>query len=334
MPGLTKFVACLLGALASGVLAVTPMTPVVAGELKHIAIGTGAQTGMYFVTGQSICKIVNQNTETHKLRCSSPSTGGSIANIKSIKSGGLNMGVVQSDWQYHAYHGTSKFADDGPYTNLRSVFSVHAEPLALLVRANSSIKLLNDLVGERVNVGNPGSGQRGTMEVIMEAKGWTKETFKFASELKSSEQGQALCDNKLDVFVLTTGHPNTSIKDATATCAVRLIPVHGLEIDSLVARYPYYAYSIIPGGTYAGTDGDIKTFGPKATFVTSSDVDEKTIYELTKTVFENLNQFKRLNVVYEQLTVESMINDGLSAPIHAGAARYYKEKGWKYFGSE
>ncbi len=320
----------LLGALAAGVVSAVVMTPVVA-DTKFISVGTGGQTGMYYVTGQSICKMVNRDTAKHNLRCSAPATGGSIANINEIKAGNSDMGVAQSDWQFHAYNGTSKFEDSGPYPKLRSVFSIHGEPMGLIARADSGIKHLNDLPGKRVNIGNPGSGQRGTMEVIMEAKGWTKQTFSLAAELKSSEHGQALCDNKLDAFVLTTGHPSAAIKEAAATCAVKVIPVDGPEIDQLVEKFTYYAYSPIPGGTYTGTDEDVNTFGPKATFVTSSDVDEKTIYELTKSVFENLDRFKRINVVFANLEVEGMLNDGMTAPIHDGAAKYYKEKGWKYY---
>ncbi len=322
-----------LGALATGVVTAAAMSPAVAAELTHISIGTGGQTGTYFVTGQSICKMVNRDSKIHNLRCSAPSTGGSIANLNSIKSDGLDMGVVQSDWHYHAYNGTSKFASDGAYPKLRSVFSVNGEPMGLIARADSGINHLNDLPGKRVNIGNPGSGQRGTMEEIMNVKGWTKGTFKLAGELKSSEHGQALCDNKLDAFVLTTGHPSAAIKEAAASCAVKVIPVDGEDIDALVNKYSYYAYSLIPGGTYNGTDEDVKSFGPKATFVSSSDVDENVIYEITKAVFENLERFKRINVIFAELTPESMINEGLTAPVHDGAAKYYKEKGWKYFGS-
>ncbi len=318
------------GVLATGILSAAAMSPAVA-DTKFISVGTGGQTGVYYVVGQSICKMVNRGTKDHNLRCNAPSTGGSIANINEIKAGNSEMGVAQSDWQYHALNGTSKFEDSGPFPKLRSVFSVHGEPLALVARADSGIKHLNDLPGKRVNIGSPGSGQRGTMEVIMEAKGWTKETFSLAGELKSSEHGQALCDNKIDAFVLTTGHPNASIKESAATCDVKVVPVEGGPIDDLVAKFPYYAYSPIPGGTYTGTDEDVKTFGPKATFVTSADVDEKTVYELTKAVFDNLDRFKRLNPAFATLTPEGMINDGLSAPIHPGAAKYYDEKGWSYF---
>ena len=169
---------------------------------KFVTIGTGGQTGVYYVVGQSICKLVNRGQKDHNIKCTAPSTGGSVANINSIRAGEQSMGVAQSDWQYHAYNGTSKFKEQGAFEDLRAVFSVHAEPFTLVARADADISSFDDLKGKRVNIGNPGSGQRGTMEVVMEAKGWTKDDFKLASELKSAEQAQALCDNKIDAMIL------------------------------------------------------------------------------------------------------------------------------------
>ena len=147
------------------------------------------------------------------------------------------------------------------------MFSVHPEPFTVVARADSGIESFDDLKGKRVNVGNPGSGQRSTMEVLMDAKGWTMDDFALASELKSAEQAQALCDNKIDAMVFTVGHPSGSIQEATTTCDTKLIPVSGPEVDQLVEENPYYAKAVIPGGMYAGTDEDVETFGVKATFV-------------------------------------------------------------------
>ena len=237
------------------------------------------------------------------------------------------MGVAQSDWQYHAYHGTSKFKDAGPNKNLRAVFSVHPEPFTVVARKDSGIKHFKDLKGKRVNIGNPGSGQRGTMEVVMKAYGWTKADFKLASELKSAEQGKALCDNKIDAIVFTVGHPSGSIKEPTTSCDCVLVPVTGPKIDKLVADNDYYRMGTIPGGMYRGTDTDTKTFGVGATFVSSTDVPENVIYNVVKAVFENFDQFKKLHPCFKVLKKEEMIKDGLSAPLHKGAIKYYKEAG-------
>jgi hypothetical protein len=303
-------------------------TTAFAAEEKFVTIGTGGQTGVYYVVGQSICKLVNRGTGEHGIKCTAPSTGGSVANLNAIRAGEQDMGVAQSDWQSHAYNGTSKFEEQGPNKDLRAVFSVHPEPFTVVARADSGIKTFDDLKGKRVNVGNPGSGQRGTMEVLMAAKGWTMDDFKLASELKSAEQAQALCDNKVDAIVFIVGHPNGSIKEATTSCEAVVVPVTGAEVDELVEENSYYAKAIIPGGMYTGTDEDVETFGVGATFVSSTKADPDTIYQVVTAVFDNFDRFKKLHPAFANLKEENMIKNNLSAPLHDGAVKYYKEKGW------
>ncbi|MCE3232718.1 MAG: C4-dicarboxylate transporter substrate-binding protein [Rickettsiaceae bacterium] len=294
---------------------------------KFVTIGTGGVTGVYYPTGGAICRLVNRGRKEHGIRCSVESTGGSVYNINALRDGGLDLAVAQSDWQYHSYNGTGIFADQGAFKGLRSVFSLHTEAFTVVVRADSGINTFDDIVGKRVNVGNPGSGNRATMEVIMAAKGWTKENFKVASELKGSEQPQALCDNKIDVMIYNAGHPNGAVQEVATSCDVKIISVSGSSIDSLVKDSPYYAYTIIPGGMYAGNPDDIKTFGVKATFVTSEKVDEEIIYQVVKAVFDNFDNFKTLHPVFANLDPKKMIREGNAAPLHKGAERYFKEKG-------
>ena len=317
-----------LAALALGFAAgLTTAVPTASAD-EFVTIGTGGVTGVYYPTGGSICRLVNKGRKEHGVRCSVESTGGSVYNLNTIRAGELDMGVAQSDWQYHSYNGTSKFEDQGPFANLRAVFSVHPEPFTVVARADSGIKDFGDLKGKRVNIGNPGSGQRGTMEVVMAALGWDMSTFSLASELKSAEQSQALCDNKIDAMVFTVGHPSGSIKEASTTCDSILVPVTGPAIDKLVADNDYYRSAVIPGGMYRGTDSDTNTFGVGATFVTSTDVSEDVIYVVVKSVFDNFDQFKKLHPAFANLKESEMIKDGLSAPLHAGAVKYYKERGW------
>lgn len=295
---------------------------------KFVTIGTGGQTGVYYVVGGSICRLVNRGTKNHNIKCTH-TTGGSVANINGIRAGDLDMGVAQSDWQYHAYNGTNeKNFPDGAFKELRAVFSVHPEPFTVVARADSGIKTFADLKGKRVNIGNPGSGQRGTMEVVMERLGWTNDDFQLASELKSAEQSQALCDNKIDAMVFTVGHPSGSIKEATTSCDSILVPVDGPEIQALADEFDYYATTTVPGGMYKGTDGDTPTFGVGATFVTSSNTDEETVYQMVKAVFDNFDRFKKLHPAFANLEPATMIKNNLSAPLHDGAVRYYKEQGW------
>ena len=301
-------------------------SPAVA-QQKFITIGTGGVTGVYYPTGGAICRLVNKGRKTHGIRCSVESTAGSVYNLNTIRAGELDMGVAQSDWQYHAYNGTSKFSDAGPNKGLRAVFSVHPEPFTVVARADSGVKDFKDLKGKRVNVGNPGSGQRGTMEVLMQAMGWKMKDFSLASELKSAEQSQALCDNKVDAIIFTVGHPNGSIQEATTSCDTVLVSVTGAQVDKLVKDNSYYRVATIPGGMYRGNPKDVKTFGVGATFVSSTNTEADTVYHVVKAVFENFDDFKRLHPAFGVLKKEQMVKDGLSAPLHAGALKYYKEAG-------
>ncbi|MDA4846208.1 TAXI family TRAP transporter solute-binding subunit [Hoeflea poritis] len=297
-------------------------------EETFVTIGTGGQTGVYYQVGGAICRLVNRGTKDHEIKCTH-TTGGSVANINGIRTGDLDLGVAQSDWQYHAYNGTApdKFPD-GKFDGLRAVFSVHPEPFTVVARADSGINTIDDLKGKRVNIGNPGSGQRGTMEVLMDKMGWSMDDFALASELKSSEQAAALCDNKVDAIVFTVGHPNGSIKEATTSCESKLINVDNDAAKSLANDNDFYAMATIPGGMYAGTDSDVTTFGVGATFVSSSDTPEEVVYEITKAVFENFDRFKKMHPAFANLKEENMIKNNLSAPLHDGAVKYYKERGW------
>ena len=314
-------------AFAAGV-SLASSGPAEAQDQQFVSIGTGGVTGVYYPTGGAICRLVNKNRKEHGIRCSVESTGGSVYNLNTIRAGELDFGVAQSDWQYHAYNGTSQFADQGAFEGLRAVFSVHPEPFTVVARADAGISDFQDLKGKRVNVGNPGSGQRGTMEVLMEAMGWTMDDFSLASELKSAEQSQALCDNKIDAMVFTVGHPSGSIQEATTACDSVLVNVTGPEVDKLVEENPYYRKATIPGGMYRGTDEDVTTFGVGATFVSSADVSEEVVYQIVKAVFENFEDFKNLHPAFANLKQEEMIKDGLSAPLHDGAKKYYEEQGW------
>jgi TRAP transporter TAXI family solute receptor len=296
-------------------------------ERRFITIGTGGVTGVYYPTGGAICRLVNKGRKEHGIRCSVESTGGSVYNLNTIRAGELDLAVAQSDWQYHAFNGTSVFQEQGPNEDLRAVFAVHAEPFTVVARADSGIKNFDDLKGKRVNIGNPGSGQRGTMEQLMATKGWTISDFALATELKSAEQAQALCDNKIDAFVFTVGHPSGSIQEATTACDTTLVTVADDSVQKLIADNPYYSAAVIPGGMYRGNPDDVRTFGVRATFVSSTALPGDVVYEVVKAVFENFDDFRRLHPAFEHLSKEEMATQGLSAPLHDGAAKYFKETG-------
>ncbi len=314
-------------AVAAALTGMFAMSGAATAQQEFISIGTGGVTGVYYPTGGAICRLVNKNRKEHGIRCSAESTGGSIYNINTIRAGELEFGVAQSDWQYHAYNGTSKFADAGKFENLRAVFSVHPEPVTVIASDSSGISTLTDAKGKRLNIGNPGSGTRGTWEVIEEALGWERSDLKLASEMKSAETGQAVCDGKIDAYFWLVGHPSALTQESLATCDAHLVNVTGPAIDKLVADNPYYRSATIPAGMY-NNDADVQTFGVGATFVSSADVSEDAVYVVVKAVFDNFADFKKLHPAFANLTEQEMITDSLSAPLHDGAVKYYKERGW------
>jgi len=323
----TLFTTSLAVAAVTAVVSFTVAPTPAAAQQKFVSIGTGGVTGVYYPTGGAICRLVNKSRKEHGIRCSAESTGGSVYNINTIRAGELEFGVAQSDWQYHAYNGTSKFKDAGAFKKLRAMFSVHPEPFTLIVRAGSGINGFEDLKGKRVNIGNPGSGQRATMEVVMDAFGFKKSDFTLASELKGSEMAAALCDNKIDAMIYTIGHPAAAIKEATTACEAKVVDVKGAPIDKLVKENPYYRIATIPAGMYAGTDHEVTTFGVGATFVTSADVPDEVAYIVAKETMMNIDQFRKLHPAFATLDPKTMVSDGLSAPLHPGAAKAYKELG-------
>ncbi len=295
---------------------------------EFVTIGTGGITGVYYPVGGAICRLVNKTRKEHGIRCTVESTGASVFNVNAIRSGDLNMGIVQSDTQYYAYkgEGSDQFIKAGPDTKLRALFSLHAEAFTLVARDDAGISNFKDLAGKRVNLGDPGSGNRSTMELLMKEYGWTPEIYKLATDLKPAEMAGALCDNKIDAYVYVVGHPNGSIKEAVTTCKSHVVPVTGPEVDAFMSKYPFYPPATIPAGMYAGTTGEVKTVGPRACLLASADMPEETAYQITKAVFSNLEEFKKLHPALEDLTPQEMLT-GNTAPFHPGAIRYFKEAG-------
>jgi len=309
--------------LAGGMLS---SAPIALAQQKYITIGTGGVTGVYYPAGGAICRLVNKNRNDHGIRCSVESTGGSVFNVNTIKAGELDMGVAQSDVQYNAVKGRNQFKE--PFTELRAVFSLHPEPVTVVVRKESNIKTFADLKGKKFNVGNPGSGTRASLDELIAAMGWTIKDFALASELKADEHGPALCDGKIDGFFYLVGHPSANIQDPTTVCGAKLISVTGPAVDKLVKANPYYAYATIPAGLYPNNPQETKTYGVLATLVSSTSTSPDTVYQVVKAVFDNFAEFKKLHPAFQVLKPENMIKDGLSAPLHDGAVKYYKEKGW------
>ncbi len=308
-------------------LAIAMVAPHAQAEDTFITIGTGNETGVYFPAGGAICRLVNRGRKEHGIRCAVESTGGSIFNLSAVNQHELDFGIAQSDWHYNAYKGQGLFSEQGPDASLRSVFSLHSEAFTVVVRADSAIRSFDDLKGKIVNVGSVGSGMRAMMQELLKAKGWSDASITMVDQVSTIDQAHELCGKKVEAIVFAAGHPNGSIQDVTSACASRIIPVDGPAIDALIKQHPYYALAIIPGGMYQGNSKDIKTFGVKATLITSEDTSDDAVYQVVKAVFDNFDSFKTLHFVFQTLSKDMMVKDGLIAPLHPGALRYYREVG-------
>lgn len=292
---------------------------------EFITIGTGGVTGTYYPTGGAICRLVNQYKKETKIRCSVESTDGSVYNINTIKNGELDFGIVQSDVLYQAAKGEGSFKK-GAISKLKSVMAIYPELLTLVTRKDANINNLLDIKGKRINLGNPGSGNEATALTLLEASGIKKDDLAFAGKLKASEMPDSLRDNKIDGYFYMVGHPTANIKDASNSIDVKITPIEGPTVDSLVKKYPYFAKADVPGALYKGNDAPIPTFGVKAVLVTSDDVSINAVYTVVKAILENFDDFKKLHPAYRNITKKSLL-DGLSAPLHEGAKRYFQEAG-------
>jgi TRAP transporter TAXI family solute receptor len=321
----------LLPVLLFGLLAVTEVS-----ARTFVTIGTGGVTGVYYPTGGAISRMINKKSRQYGIKATVESTAGSVYNINAVLSGDLEFGVAQSDRQFQAYNGIAEWDQAGPQKDLRTVFSIHPESITLIASVASNVKSVQDLKGKRVNIGNPGSGQLQNSKDVLEAAGVSLDSIN-TEHVKAVEAPSLLQDEKIDAFFYTVGHPNGNIKEATSgRIKVNIVPISGLGIETLLKKYPYYAMAMIPAKFYpnAANNADIQSIGVKATFVTSSKLDENIVYAITKEVFDNLEEFKKLHPAYGVLTRENML-EGLSAPIHKGALRYYKEAGLvKYINPE
>jgi len=307
-------VAALVGALSMPVFAA-----------QFVTIGTGGVTGTYYPTGGAVCRLVNQVKKETGIRCSVESTGGSVYNINTIKNGELDFGIAQSDVVYQAANGTDKF-EGNKIEKLRSVIAIYPELFTLVSRKDANINTIMDIKGKRINLGNPGSGNEATALAMFDALGMSKDDLAFAGALKASEMPDALRDNKIDGYFYMVGHPTANIKDASNSVDVKIVPIEGDKINKFVKANPYFAQANVSGGLYKGNDSDTPTFGVKAVLVTSTDVSDEAVYTVVKQILENFEEFKKLHPAYANITKESLL-DGLSAQLHNGAKKYFKEIG-------
>lgn len=318
--------AVLCGLAALGVIGVA-CAPL--GNRSHVTIGTASSTGIYYPLGGSVCRLLNLDTSRHGLRCSEEPSAGSIENIESLRRGWLDIGIVPSDVLADAVAGQGSFNSRGPTAELRVLFAGPEEMLTVVARKELGIRTVAEIRGTRMSIGNPGSRQRANIDRVMAALGLRRSDFVDVLELSAAEQHRAFCVKEVDVIVYSVGHPNGLIQDVTRTCHGILVAVSGPAIDRMLSEYREYEPAVIPGGTYADNPADVRTFGVRAVVVTSPRVSDAKAYEITRAVFDNFDAFRRLHPAFEGLSTAEMVHASGRAPVHAGAMRYYRERGWQ-----
>lgn len=287
----------------------------------RLAFGTGGERGVYYPAGLAICKFVERNG----FRCRAKATKGSPDNLARLRRGKLDLIVARSDWALRALNGTEKFENAGPYRNLRSLFSLHSEPLFVLARHDAKIRNLKDLRGKRINIGSPASEVAAR---FLPALGWSSADFAAIGNLGTKDQGQALCRDRFDVAIYTVGVPSGRIEEALRQCPLNLVNLNGRGIDRLVSSSDELSKVTIPRGIHYGQETPIETFGYRATILSRTEVSDEVIYEVVKSTFENLDRLRTLHPAWSNLQQAEMINESLVAPLHPGAIKYYRERGW------
>ncbi len=301
-------------------------TPAAATE---VSIASGRPGSVYYPVGGALCTLVNEHTAQHDITCTVEFGVGSVANIRTMADGEATMAMTQSDVQRDAVTGTGAFATAEPMTDLRAIAALFVEQVTIATRKDKGIASFDDLKGRRVYLGTPGSGTRVIMDRLMEAEGWSPEDVVDVpmTALQAPNLAEALCDSEIDAFVLTTGHPSPQVREATSMCDVVLVPLTGPVVEDLIAREKLYVASTVPAGLYKGVNKDVPGIGLVATLVTTAEVPDDTVYEITKAFVEGYDRLRESSPLFSSLTADQLSEDGLTAPLHDGAARYYSEIG-------
>lgn len=290
-------------------------------EQAFINIGTGGVTGVYYPTGGAICKVVNKKNSN--IKCTVEATAASVYNVNALLAGKMDLGIAQSDVGYKAMHGQDPFKEKA--TTLKSIMSIYPESLTLVARKDSGIKTFADLKGKRVNIGNPGSGTRRTVETLFNACNMKLDALSFQGQLKAAEMPDALRDSKLDAYFYVVGHPTANIKDVATSTDIAVIPLDMPCIDKLIEKESYFVKTKVPGGLYKGNDEDVTSFGFKATLLASDKLSNDVAYAIIEAIMDDFENFKALHPAYAHLTEDSVF-EGLSLPLHPGVQKYKDEK--------
>ena len=291
-------------------------------EKKNYILATGGTSGTYYPFGGAIANI--WNTKIENMNVTAQATGASAENLRLISNGDAEFATVQNDVMDYAYRGSDMFAGQ-KLPNLASIGTLYPEVVQIAASKTSGIKSIADLRGKRVSVGDAGSGVEFNAKQILEGYGLTFDDIK-KNNLSFKESAEGLQNGTLDACFVTAGVPNSALQELAFTAGLELIPVGGAEADSICSKYSFYTKTTIPAGTYKGTDVDTEALAIKATLAVNANLDEATVYEMTKALFENLDELGSAHAKGKEVSAKSAVT-GISVLFHPGAAKYFKEIG-------
>ncbi|MDP9196180.1 MAG: TAXI family TRAP transporter solute-binding subunit [Pseudomonadota bacterium] len=307
--------------------AASPVSAAPNGRKDQVVIGTGPVTGLYFPAGGAIQRVLNRQEEKTGFHVWTESADGSAANLKALKEGRLDMAIIQSDWQYHAVRGTGVFRASDAFPDLRSVLTLHAEPLAILVRVGTGIDSLAALEGKTVSPGQKGSPTRALMDMLFAARGWSAGEDLKVVDMAMADQTEALCSGEVDAIAFVAAHPNGLVQETAGRCAVSILPVEDVTANSLTGDNPFLVRTRIPGGLYPGVDDDVPTVGLAATLVTTASADEAMVHAVACGILDRVQDFRDQHPVLHSLTAKTMAGKPAGADLHPGAERCFREEG-------
>ena len=298
-------------------------------EPYRLAIATGGVTGIYYQIGAAICRLLRDHPPAHAIDCRTEGSAGSIANLLSLGQDEVPLALAQADSLHDAVTGTGGFANRPPDTRLRALFSPVVETFLVLSRAGDSATQIADLKGHRVNIGPPASGTEVTFRQLMAARGWSDTDFTALLGIRSSQQAAALCGGRVDAIAFVAANPVPVVQEATFSCAARLLPLDQQFTNMIIEHHPYYVPATVPGGVYPNNPQPTPTIGVRGVVVASAATPDELVYEVTRTVFKNVTELRTLHLAFADVVADEMLHQCMFAPIHPGAARYYREAGLK-----
>jgi TRAP transporter TAXI family solute receptor len=289
---------------------------------SQLVIATGGTGGTYYPLGGGMADLITKNAG---ITATAQTTGASAENMRLIRDKKADIAFTQSDIAEYASKGTNMFQQDGKIDSFQAIGALYNETIQIVVAANSNINSVADLKGKRVSVGAPGSGTEMNAQQILEAYGLKFEDLQL-QRLSFADSAKAIQDGQLDAAFQTAGTPTAAITELAATTGVKIIPIDADKIDAIIAKYPFYVKTTIPGNTYQTVANDVTTISVKSMLVVRSDLSEDLVYKVTKAIFENTDKLGHAKA--KEIKLENALT-GVSLPVHPGAKKFFDEKGVK-----